>query len=102
MVKKLLAYSLCIIIIAFAGSSFFGDKVAHAHGAGQSVEKIVEEYLVVLEYDDLSLTADKSVRFTFELSLNESNEVVSFTDIWVRIMEGRKLLFAGSIKKADF
>jgi len=79
------------------------QNFAHAHGgAGQSVEKIVGEYLVTLEYSELSLTADESVRFTFELSLNEAAENVPFTDIWVRIMEGNKLLFAGLIKEADF
>ena len=102
MVKKLLAYSLCIIIIAFAGSSFFSSKGAHAHGIGQSLEKTVGEYFIDVGYNTLTIEEDQSVRFDFDLMLNETREGVLFTDIWVRIMQGRQLVFAGSIKKADF
>jgi len=73
-----------------------------AHSAGASIEKTIDNYLVDIGYSPEEPITGEPVRFDFALSDKPTEEEIDFTNIWVRIEEGNKSLFAGSIDKARF
>lgn len=73
-----------------------------AHGTGESLEKVVGDYVVDVGYDSFNPKAFESIRFDFQLLANGNKESVPFTDTWVRIMDGNNLLFAGWLAKPTF
>lgn len=66
-----------------------------AHGAGYSLEQEAGEYRIDIGYD-AEPRVDVSVRYDFEL-LNAEGNPSDFDHIWVRILKGKSLLFAGPI-----
>jgi len=91
-----------LIIIAFISVGLSLPKDAQAHGAGESVEKAVGEYLVDVGYNTEIFEAGSPVFFDFGLLVNETGENTSFTDIWVRIVQKNKTVFASGIRKPTF
>lgn len=91
-----------LITILTVNIFFVFPFVALGHGEGQSIEKVVGEYLVELEYEELALTAEEPVRLDFKILNNATKEDVEFTDIWVRVTQDKKTLFASAIAKPDF
>lgn len=84
---------MAVVGLALAISAF-------AHGVGQSLEQVVGEYLVDIGYSAFELTSGETVRFDFDVLDNNTREPVPFTDIWVRVSEGHKTVFAGGIMRA--
>lgn len=78
------------------------QKLIQAHGLGQSLTKTVGDYTIEVEYEALKLQADESVRLDFSITKKDTKEEVQFTDIWVRIAQGNKTVFAGALAKANF
>lgn len=72
------------------------------HGGGQSVEKIVGEYLVKLEYEELFFSEGEPARLDFELINNSTKEEIEFTDVWVKVIGGEKTFFIAPIAKPEF
>ena len=100
--NKINFFPILLVVVTFL-FVMSPKHTVHAHGTGQSLEKVVGEYLIDVGYDVLgALKPDESVRLDFNVFLNETGEVISFTDIWVRIAEGNKTVFAGGIHKARF
>ena len=76
--------------------------LAVAHGSGASVETVVDGYLVDVGYSPDTLVANTQVRFDFLLYEEASGAEVEFTDLWFRIKNEERLLFAGPIARADY
>lgn len=96
---KTFSLSLASILLLVAMSVPYS---ALAHGEGQSVEKTVGEYTVKLEYEAFELQAGESTRLDFEMMRGENKEDIPFSNVWVRITQGNKTIFAGGIAKSDF
>lgn len=73
-----------------------------AHSEGASFEQVVGDYLIDVGYDPEEITAGEPVRFDFELQDSSNEKETNFTNIWVRIEQGNKAFFAGSIARARF
>jgi hypothetical protein len=91
-----------IMAILFIGASFLVPGTALAHGTGASLEKIVGEYRLDIGYNPTILEAQDPSIFDFDLLFDETGERAAFTDMWVRIVQGRKTVFASGIHKPDF
>lgn len=85
-------------LIVFA---LFVTSHAHGHGLGSSIEKSIEGKLIDIGYDPEDVQAGKTVIYDFALLDGATNEPVEYTDIWVRIYEGRKTYLATGIARAN-
>ena len=94
---SLLFSILLISIVAFSVGS-----MVYAHGEGASFEVQSDGYLVDIGYDPETVEALSSVRYTFDLFSSETNEDAGFTDLWVRINQERKTLFASGVNRPEF
>ncbi|MCP6719991.1 MAG: hypothetical protein KJI72_01515 [Patescibacteria group bacterium] len=91
-----------LIISLFLGALFSPTIPVRAHGVGESLEKVVGEYLVDIGYDAFELRAKESVRFDFSLWTSDQSEEIPFTDIWLRISQNNKAVLAGGIQNPRF
>jgi len=73
-----------------------------AHGESFSIEKEVDGYIIDIGQTPENITANESVRFAYDLLDNMTNEVVTYTDVWVRIQKDRKVIFASGIHQPKF
>ena len=73
-----------------------------AHGVGSSIEKTVGDYLVDVGYSPDEVKEGEAVQFDFSLWNNALDQEEPFTDIWVRISQSNKTVFAGGIVKPGF
>jgi hypothetical protein len=97
--EKTLSLRLVIPVIALAmvlSLPFF----VFGHGDGESLEKEVDGYLIDIGYNTTEFIVGSSVVFEFDISKEE--ESVDFDDVWVRISEGNKTVFASGIYNAEF
>jgi len=85
-----------LFIVLFLGVFGF----AFAHGTGASLEKQVGEYLIDVGYNTAVFAEQSSTAFDFDIK--KGDEAVAFSDVWVRISQGTKTVFAGGIYNADF
>lgn len=76
-------------------------SMAFAHGTGQSFEQEAGQYLIDVGTSESAIQAGSSVTFDFDILTKDKAEHVPFTNIWVRIEDDKKLLFAGGIVKAS-
>ncbi len=68
--------------------------IATAHlAAGE--DRVVGDYIVDFGYEPEKLTAGENAFFAVHLKNNDTEEVVQFTDVWVRISQGDAILFSG-------
>jgi len=75
---------------------------ASGHGFGQSLEKVVDNYIIDVGIDALDLVAGEPVRFDFVLWSKDRNPI-DFTDAWVRIAPAeRGIVFAGNLHQPEF
>ncbi len=78
-------------------------SVAYGHGFGQSLEKVVDNYIIDVGIDALDLVAGEPARFDFVLWNKDRTEAVEFTDAWVRIAPAeRGIVFAGNLYRPEF
>jgi len=73
-----------------------------AHTGGFSIEKEVGDYLLDVGYNPEILVENSQVRFDFAIYNNISGQEISFSEVWVRIENSDRLLFAGGLNKARF
>ena len=90
-----IVYFLLGMVLMFPGLAF-------THGTGQSLEKVLGEYRVDIGYSPPILEARDPSIFDFDLLLDETSERAVFSGIWVRIVQGKKTVFATGIHKPDF
>lgn len=91
-----------LTISLFLGALFSPAIPVRAHGVGESLEKVVGEYLVDVGYDVLELRAGEPVRFDFTLWASDESEEVPFSDVWLRVSRGNTLVLAGGLHKPRF
>jgi hypothetical protein len=75
--------------------------LASAHGSGLFIEKAVGEYVFDIGYSS-DFIADDFIRFDLSLLKGVDKTPIPFSDAWVRISQGEKLLFAGPIAYGEF
>ncbi|HEY4496954.1 MAG TPA: hypothetical protein VI432_02290 [Candidatus Paceibacterota bacterium] len=73
-----------------------------AHGNELSFEKQVDDFLIDIGYGESQITAGAPTRLDFNIVDTKKNETVEFDNVFVRINEGEKTIFAGSILKSIF
>lgn len=93
---KTFAAAIIFLFLAVVPSVVLG------HSTGASVERYIDSYLLDVGYSPETPRADEQTRFDFFLYDAETDVEVPFTDIWVRIEDGGRLLFAGGIAKSEF
>lgn len=89
-----------VVAVGLAGILTATPAVAHTSGA--SIEQTVDGYLIDVGYSPEEPLSGDQTRFDFLLYDAETGEEVPFTDIWFRIENGKQLLFAGGLAKAEF
>jgi len=72
-----------------------------AHNVGRSFEQEVGNYFIDIGSSELSIRAGEPAAFDFDILAKDSKEPAPFASVWVRVEDGRKLLFAGGIAKAS-
>ena len=74
-----------------------------AHGTGVSYEENKDGYKVDIGHDKF-ITAEESTRFDFTLYPLDISHVEGevFTDVWVTIIQDKKIFFAGGVHKPVF
>lgn len=70
-----------------------------AHATGQSFEQVMGDFKIDVGYDVSSFRAAETVRFDFNLAQELTKEDVAYTDVWVRIVQGNKTVFATGVNK---
>lgn len=105
-IKNLLIVGTMAALILFAFAAKAVDVLAH--GESFSIETVVDGYLVDIGQTPEVITTNRSVRFAYDLLDNETNEVVSYTDVWVLIQkvsdqnDRKKTIFASGIHQPRF
>ncbi len=71
----------------------------YAHVAGSSWEQVYGDYKVDVGYDPTTFTVGEPQRLDFNVVKEQGGEDVPFADVWVRIAQGNKTVFASGIHK---
>jgi len=79
---------------------FIGNAIVHAHGTGASFEKQTEGGLVDIGYNVESFSENESTVFEYGLRAESGGDVLSFTDVWVRITDDSSTVFATGVHNA--
>ncbi|HEY0907801.1 MAG TPA: hypothetical protein VGE35_00450 [Candidatus Paceibacterota bacterium] len=74
---------------------------ASAHYGIASLEKTVGEYFFDIGYSAEFIAGDL-IRFDLAVLDETTREILPFSNVWVRIKEGDRLLFAGPIDYGEF
>lgn len=75
--------TLAIVIFSMV---FLSVSPAQANGFGITVDKVVGDYTVNMDYDAIiGIFANDPVQFAFQLFNKNRTQPVSFTDVWVTI-----------------
>lgn len=93
-IRMMLIASACLLVSLGMSNSTF------AHGTGVSFEETKNGYTVDIGYDE-SIFAGAPSRFDFILHPDDTDTVEGevFTDVWVRVAQGRNLFFSGDMHK---
>lgn len=87
-------YAIAAILLLLAASP------ASAHLAGGS-DVVVDGYILDFGYDPAPANADGPVTLAFNMADERTKEAVSPDSVWVRIMRGGTVAFAGALEPAD-
>ena len=93
---------LTLVAVLFLGWTLSFESHVLAHSTGISLEKTVGEYKFDIGYNPPVLEAMDPTSFDFNLLLNKTGERVEFSDIWIRVVKGKKTVFASGIHKPSF
>ena len=77
-------------------------STALAHASGTSFEQVIGPYRADIGYDPDALVAGAAQVFDFALFNAATDEQVPVEEIWVRIVEGERTLFASGLRESDF
>ena len=94
---KLSYYTLFLITLLFLTST-----LVFGHGFGVSYEEDVDGYFVDIGYDPEVITTESRVRLEFDITNKETQEINEYSDLWLRINQDKKTVFAGGINKPEF
>ncbi len=72
---------------------------AFAHVSGSSWEQVYGDYKVDVGYDPATFVAGEPLRLDFNVVKEQGGEDVPFADVWVRLSQGNKTVFASGIHK---
>ena len=87
-------------IILFALLFTFVTANSYAHGTGADLIKEINGYTIDIGYEPEIIYAGETVSFDFLLKKDTLKE--EFTDVWVRITQDSKSIFATGIHNQDF
>lgn len=79
--------------------SVWGNPVALAHVTGNSWEQVYGDYKVDVGYDPATFMVGEPQRLDFNVVKEIGGEDVPFADVWVRVSQGNKTVFASGIHK---
>jgi len=71
------------------------------HATGESLEQEVDGYLIDIGYSVTEFIANSAVVFEFNL-LNENDEFVDYSNVWLRIVKDDRTILATGIHNAEF
>ena len=74
----------------------------NAHGVGASIEEVVDGYLIDIGYSPATIVANNQTRLDFLLFVEETNEEIEYDDVWLRIEDEERLLFAGAVSRSEY
>jgi len=89
--------SLVVIAVGLVFAGFHDP--AFSHVSGQSWEVVLKEYKIDVGYDPAPFVSGQPVRLDFNVTKEATSEQVDFADVWVRITEGEKTVFASGIHR---
>ncbi|MDO8521301.1 MAG: hypothetical protein Q7S52_04250 [bacterium] len=92
-----------VITKLFFLTLFAGIPLAlYAHGGGQAVQQESGEYLITLDAVSEQIHSGTAERINFEIERFVQGEAVSFTHVWVRMIDpSGNFFFAGNISAAQ-
>lgn len=82
--------------------ALFAPVALSAHGVGESFEQEVGGFYIDVGYNTFLFTEGSSVRFDFLVTKSDSGEPIEYTDAFVRIEEGERVVFAGRVYRPLF
>lgn len=88
-----------IAIAVIATILFVGGTMLYAHEFGESFEGQDGDVFIDIGYSVENITDDTSVVFDFEILDSEEN-MIPFSDVWVRITQEKSTVFASGIYNA--
>lgn len=91
-------YIVPVLLLALL---FVSSAMVHAHGAGAEITDSVNGYIVDIGLSSEGFTAGDLSRFDFVLIDEETGEEVPFSDVWVRINQGREVFLATGIHRPE-
>ncbi len=89
-----------VATIIFALLFTFVTANSYAHGTGADLIKEINGYTIDIGYEPEIIYAGETVSFDFLLKKDTLKE--EFTDVWVRITQDSKSIFATGIHNQDF
>lgn len=96
-INKILLPALTITLF-----TLMAVNLVSAHTSGFSVEKEVGDFIVDLGYSNEILIENTQLRFDFILVDNKYKTPQNFSEVWVRIENDERLLFASGLGRARF
>lgn len=84
-------------LVAFA---FFAAASVSAHTNGASLEQVVGNIVIDIGHSPSDIIANTPVPFDFGLYRTDTGEEVLYESIWVRIYQGRDVLYAGGLHRS--
>lgn len=88
---------ILIVLVLFIFTGYAGQSLAHV--TGSSWEQVYGDYKVDVGYDPTTFTVGEPQRLDFNVVKEQGGEDVPFADVWVRIAQGNKTVFASGIHK---
>lgn len=73
-----------------------------AHGLGYNLEKVEGDYRVDVGLSEEDIVAGDTVRMSFELSDVKTENPVEFDAVWIRLAQGNKMMFIGTLNQDPF
>lgn len=90
---------LFLLFLILSTFHFSLSTVAFGHATGSSWEQVYGDYKVDVGYDPTTFTVGEPQRLDFNVVKEQGGEDVQFADVWVRISQGNKTVFASGIHK---
>ena len=75
-----------VFFVSFILLCVIGINGAYAHGSGVTLDQVVGDYVVSLDYNATTgIYAGSLTQFAFELFSKDRSQKIDFTDIWVHL-----------------
>lgn len=77
-------------------------SIVVAHGTGASFESESGPYVVDIGYEPEVFEAGEQSKFDFSLTREGEEQLAAFAQVWVRILQDGKTVFASGVHRQDF